>query len=236
VLYLNHSLIKEMVLKMENYKIKVNNEAESREAQDSRYKTGSRKVYGVGINDIPNIAKTGNPNFWMYTLWKGVLARSFSKKLKKQHETYNDVTCCDDWFVFSNFMNDIRKIENFDKYSSESWHLDKDILVKGNKIYSKDTVCFVPSEVNNLVIKSNKTRGDMPIGLSIHKDSGKIQVRVSKGGRSVFLGKFNNINDAFSKYKKEKELYIKYVAMKWKGIISDNVFNALINYEVNIDD
>ena len=34
MLYLNHSLIKEMVLKMENYKIKVNNEAESKEAQE----------------------------------------------------------------------------------------------------------------------------------------------------------------------------------------------------------
>ena len=42
MLYLNHSLIKERVLMMEKYKIKVNNEAESKEAQELFEKLGYR--------------------------------------------------------------------------------------------------------------------------------------------------------------------------------------------------
>ena len=114
--------------------------------------------------------------------------------------------------------------------------MDKDILIKGNKIYSLETVCFVPNEINKLLINSKKTRGCVPVGLSVIKASGKIQVRVSKNGKNVFLGKFNNIEDAFAKYKTEKEKHIKLVAEKWKGVISRKVYDALISYEVTVND
>lgn len=216
-----------------NYKIRVENEVESKEA---RYKIGLRKVCGIGINDIPGVSNINNPDFWKYKLWKGMITRCFSAKIKQQHETYIGVSCDDSWLVFSKFISDALTVENVKKYLSHSWHLDKDILVKGNKLYSLNTVCFVPSEINNLLISSKKTRGCLPVGLSIHKGSGKIQVRVSKGGKNLFLGKFDNLDEAFHKYKVEKEEHIKFVARKWEGVVADNVFNALMNYEVSIDD
>jgi hypothetical protein len=43
--------------------------------------------------------------------------------------------------------------------------LDKDILYKGNKIYSPDTCVFVPQEINALFVKNDANRGDLPIGV-----------------------------------------------------------------------
>lgn len=34
----------------------------------------------------------------------------------------------------------------------EGWHLDKDILLKGNKVYSPETCAFVPAKINSLLI------------------------------------------------------------------------------------
>ena len=49
------------------------------------------------------------------------------------------------------------------------YHLDKDILVKGNKVYSPETCCFVPQEINSLLVTSVRSRGDQPIGVSYNK-------------------------------------------------------------------
>ena len=97
---------------MENYKVKVSNWDESKEV---RYTTGSRKVYGVGINDIPNITNINNPDFWKYKLWSAMITRCFSKRLKENNVTYRDVSCDPNWLVFSKFVSDISSVENVEK-------------------------------------------------------------------------------------------------------------------------
>ena len=41
---------------------------------------------------------------------------------------------------------------------------------------------------------------------------------------------------AFEAYKHAKELHIKTEAREWKGRVSDKVYEALMNWEVSIDD
>lgn len=53
------------------------------------------------------------------------------------------------------------------------------------------------------------------------------------------VGAFNNVIDAFAAfaaYKKAKETYLVELAEKWKGKIDDRAYEALMNYEVDIDD
>ena len=52
----------------------------------------------------------------------------------------------------------------------------------------------------------------------------------------VYLGCFNNPEKAFQAYKAAKEAYIKDVANKWKGEIDNRAYEALMNYEVEIND
>ena len=60
---------------------------------------------------------------------------------------------------------------------------------------------------------------------------------VSKNkGKREWLGSFKTEVEAFNAYKTAKESFIKEQAEKWKGKIDDRAYNALIDYEVSIDD
>jgi len=113
----------------------------------------------------------------------------------------------------------------------EGWHLDKDILVKGNKIYSPETCAFVPQEINLIFKKVKRT---LPLGV---EQKGKKFSSVFKLGEyKQYLGMFDDINSAFETIKNKKEDYIKEIADKWKDKIDSRVYEAMYNYEVEIDD
>jgi len=116
------------------------------------------------------------------------------------------------------------------------WALDKDILQKGNKLYSKDTCCFVPQEVNSLLIKRDNSRGEYPVGVCFRKATGKFMAQLTVNGKQKTLGYFTTPEEAFQVYKAAKEAQIKAVADKWKYLLDERVFQALLAYEVNIDD
>ena len=186
-------------------------------------------VHGVGVNDKHGVDER------VYALWRGVLVRS-NNIYEELNPTYIGVSCCKRWIKLSNFVSDISDLHGFDNWLNQGWQLDKDILVKGNKSYEKDMVCFVPKDVNNLFIKRGALRGDFPIGVSYHKPLNKFRAQINIDKTKKHIGIFDDVNQAFCAYKIEKEKHIKLVAERWKGIISDNVYNAMIAYEVNIND
>ena len=116
--------------------------------------------------------------------------------------------------------------------------LDKDILIKNNKIYSPKTCVFVPRCINAIFTKRNADRGNLPIGVT--ERYGKYNVVMSatilgkKGTTS--LGCYDNIQDAFMTYKTYKEKYIKEVADTYKDYIPHKLYNALYHYNVEITD
>lgn len=191
-------------------------------------------VCNVGcIGTKYKVTKNGD-NTKEYNLWKDMLDRCFNKRTP----TYKDVTCCDEWLLFENFYEWLHKQENFQKlFNSEfRWNLDKDILIKGNKIYSWDTCCLVPQEVNSLFVKSNKIRGNLPIGVT--RNGNGFSANFYKQNRRVYLGTYNTPEEAFQVYKEAKESYIKQIAQEeyTKGNITKQCFNAMINYQVEITD
>ena len=131
------------------------------------------------------------------------------------------------------FIEDVSKMKGF---GLEGWQLDKDIIQKGSKLYSKDTCCFVPAEVNLLLTKRDKCRGEYPVGVNFHKATGKFRARLNINGRLKHLGLFNTPEEAFQVYKPAKEAQIKVVAEKWKHLLDERVYQALMTYEVSTDD
>lgn len=176
-----------------------------------------------------------------YRAWQGMLVRCFSDKYKFKKPTYKDVTCCEDWLIFENFLDWVKEQENYPYYQNNdvNWQLDKDILVKGNKIYSPETCLIVPSKVNSLFIKSDNARGNYPIGVGKEKQYNSFYYRcnMNNGNRVKKCG-FNNAEDAFQEYKKCKESVIREIAKSefTKGAISKKCFEAMINYKVEITD
>lgn len=183
-----------------------------------------------GINDHEGVTSEHGAQIQSYIHWRGMLERCYNPKKCMRRASYENCTVCDEWLSFSNFK------KWFDEHHVDGWHLDKDILIKGNKVYSPQTCCFVPCEINVLFVKSDKKRGEHPIGVSYCKEQKKFRAAVSVNHSRKFVGRYSTEQEAFEAYKKAKEENIKRVADKWKNKIEPKVYLAMCNYKVEIDD
>lgn len=178
-----------------------------------------------GCNDI-GCERVNGKESKSYIHWKSMLLRCYSKKCLKREPTYIGCSVCDEWKTHSGFK------KWFDENYIEGYALDKDIIVKGNKVYSPETCCFVPLTINNLIIKRKKGRGDLPIGV------GRINGRYRAFLRNKHLGMYDTPIEAFYAYKKAKENEIQSKALSYyeQGLITERVYNALMNHIVEITD
>lgn len=175
----------------------------------------------------------------VYATWHDMLKRCYDENFHKKHPTYKDCKVCENWLNFQNFAKWYYK--NYYQIDGERMTLDKDILIKGNKVYSPDTCVFVPQTINNLFIKRDKARGDLFIGTTLHKN-GKYAVHCNlinpKTGKSKLkhLGLYDTQEKAFEVYKHYKERNIKQIADYYKDEISEKLYNKLYSYEVEVID
>ena len=175
-----------------------------------------------------------------YYTWIHMLDRCCNEKIKKQKPTYKDCICCDEWLSYENFYEWLHGQENFDIWSKLSWSaIDKDILVKGNKIYSPETCCLVPINVNSLFVKQDINRGDLPIGVFMR--NGKYNAYCANpllNKKAMLIGSYDNKEDAFLCYKHYKENLIKQIAdIEYNNqTITKECRDAMYVYKVEIDD
>lgn len=203
----------------------------------------SISVFDVGITGNKYKTTKNGKKIKEYDTWYDILRRSYSKIIKNKNCTYQTVTCCDEWLLYDNFYEWLSNQENFNNWlNGNRWAVDKDILVKGNKIYSPDTCVLVPSYVNSLFTRSNAGRGSLPIGVSYNKNLKKYRAKISKkhnnSKQEEHLGYYNTPEEAFLVYKSHKESYIKQVANEEynKGNITKRCYDAMMNYKVEITD
>ena len=191
-------------------------------------------VCGVGILGVKYPSAINGVKTKEYMLWHSMLKRCYSDSFKKKRPTYEDCKCSENFKSYEYFYEWCHKQIGFD---NEGWQLDKDLLFKGNKVYSEDSCVFIPSEINTVLIKSTASRGEYLIGLCWDKakNAFKAQVRKNKG-KSEHLGLFKTEIEAFSAYKKAKEAFVKEQANKFKSQIDPRAYEALMNYKVEIDD
>ena len=214
-------------------------------AHSSEFKNGTIRNHMIpalcGVGILGDIKTKENGKFIKeYATWANMLQRCYSKEKQKEFPRYKGCSICDEWLYFPDFYNWCHEQTNWDKVveNPKMFHIDKDILVKGNKVYSPNTCCFVPAIVNTLFVKCNAMRGNLPIGVSFHR--GKYRARYSNPITNEKFCKcgFDNPVSAFNYYKNKKEEVIKYVAQIEfeKGTITETCYNAMVNYEVEITD
>ena len=194
----------------------------------------SPSVYGIGIVGTKYPSKINGVKTKEYALWKRMLERCYSDDFKKKRPTYEGCKVSDNFKSYEYFYEWCHKQIGF---GNQGWHLDKDLLTKGNKVYSESTCVFIPSEINSLLVKREASRGEHFIGVCWNKTSKVFVAQVRKNkGKQEHLGLFNTEIEAFKAYKKAKESFVKEQANKWKSQIDPRAYNALMNYEVGIDD
>ena len=60
--------------------------------------------------------------------------------------------------------------------------------------------------------------------------------RINRFGKEKHLGSFETELEAFVAYKEAKAAYVAEVAEKWKGKIDDKVYQALLEWKIEITD
>ena len=155
-----------------------------------------------------------------YQAWSGMMGRCYSEAKLKVDPSYRGCTVHPDWHNFQNFAKWYTEQENYGK----GYDLDKDILVKGNKLYSPETCCLVPKEVNAGV----KFRTGFGITT---RPEGTFQVRVNVFGKRISLGNFKDKELAKQAYLNHKIEYRKLIAEKYKSEIGARVYLALKNID-----
>ena len=172
----------------------------------------------------------------IYRIWFNMLDRCYNPYTINKHLSYIDCFIYDEWLCFQNFAKWWE--ENTYNCNNERMHLDKDILIKNNKIYSPETCLIVPQRINCLFVNRKRDRGDLPIGCTLHKQSNQIRVRCNTLEKEKFLGYFpiNKSFQAFTCYKVFKENYIKQIADEYKDLIPIKLYYALYNYKIEIND
>ena len=186
-----------------------------------------RILCNVGINDCGNdvFDKNTGRGKKFYETWANMIRRCYDEKMWNKIPTYRDCEVCKTWHRLSNF----RKF--YEEHYVEGYELDKDLLYKGNKIYSPNTCVFLPHEINSFLANKYTNRGKYPTGVTWRERNKKWQARITTEGKQHSLGMFLNIEDALYAYKIAREKEAKRLAEKYKNSIENRAYDALINYE-----
>lgn len=184
-------------------------------------------VAGVGYRGSDDV----DCNSESYLRWRDMMQRCYNEKLHERSPQYIGCTVCEEWKNYSNF-----KVWWAERKPSSKVDLDKDISFKGNKTYSPETCAFVPHEINTLFVNGKAKRGNLPVGVHYDAEKGKYRANMAFMGRSIKLGTFETAEEAFARYKEYKEDFIKDIAEQYKDKIPDKIYQAMMNWQIEITD
>lgn len=105
----------------------------------------SPSILGVGFFGVG--AFSAKSNIEAYQKWKNMLTRCYSDEYQLNNKTYIGCSVCAEWHNFQNFAKWYYDNKPID---IEINHLDKDIKVNGNKIYSPSTCMIVTPSANTV--------------------------------------------------------------------------------------
>lgn len=186
-------------------------------AYEEKSKAYSDKSKIEGIHKDLN---KGEYNKIAYKHWRLMIDRCMSKtKIKKP---YLDCKVCNDWMIFSNFN------KWFEENYIDGFVLDKDILSKGEKIYSPDTCCFVPSCINTMVARRGKKKNGLPTGVFYTLNNTRFFAAITVNGKTERIGTFDTIEEASRAYNNKRKEIIIQVADKYKNMLDCKVYDAII--------
>jgi hypothetical protein len=195
-------------------------------------------VCGVGyIGEGKYKTSIGDKHTLEYGVWKSIIQRCYNEnKQNNGSQSYIGCSVDKEWLNFQTFAKWFN--ENYYKVGIERMTVDKDILHKNNKIYSPKNCMIVPNNINCLFIREKSRRGDYPIGVSLSNNRLRARMKKLIDGKctEIHLGYFDTPEQAFEKYKIEKEKHIKEVANDYKDQIPERLYIAMINYKVEITD
>ena len=192
-------------------------------------------LFGNGYNDRKyQVFKNKRPTR-EYDLWHSMLKRCYDKKTHLVRPTYKNTEMSEKFKSYTYFHEWCQEQIGF---SNTNFSMDKDLITKGNKIYSEDSCLFVPYDINGCLTKADDVRGDYPIGVhfSVRNKINPYKAEISIRKKKISLGYYDCPIKAFNAYKIAKERHIKDLAERYRHCIDPKAYLALMNYSVEITD
>ena len=179
-----------------------------------------------------------------YSQWKGMTVRcSGTNTCSHREKFYSESLCSDTFKNFDVYLSWAKQQVGFLSRDENGalFQLDKDFLVKGNKVYSEETCVFIPQRLNKFLTLRGRERGTLPVGVYRSKETNPKKLYIASGNFKEIslpkqLGYFPTPEEAFCKYKDAKEALAKCLAVKYSGLVDKRVIDMLNNFTINIDD
>ena len=197
-----------------------------------RCRRRDKLVVGIGINDASysissykyadgRAVQTLCP---FYSRWKDMLRRCYSESFLKKRPTYRGCSVCEEWITFSNFK------AWMETQDWEGMHLDKDLLVYGNTVYSPKTCAFVPDKINTLIGYSKGSESGY-IGIYTEKRGDVIKYSAQVSHNRKRFGIYLDASSAHNRWQTEKANEIE-SSISWyatQGCFRTDVAEALMS-------
>ena len=137
---------------------------------------------------------------------------------------------CEEWHNYQNFKKWYN--ENYpSNLDNINFDLDKDLRQIGakNKVYSPDTVIFLPDYINTLIVfGKNKSNTSGYSGISKYKN-GTYRIKMNVLKKTINIYSIKTLEEAIDIYKKEKQKVVDFICddMKKLEIYSEETINLI---------
>lgn len=108
-----------------------------------------------------------------YQVWLDMIKRCYSPKSEHTARCYSGVTVDVEWHNYQNFAKWF-----YENYTC-GWQVDKDFLVRGNRVYGPETCVFLPRHLNGFLV------GGLKRGISRNPISGSWKAACNDGDKDI---------------------------------------------------
>lgn len=184
-------------------------------------------VQGVGYIGVGDFTSAkGSIGREAYVKWQSMLERCYSGRDK--YLAYDGCSVHPDWYNFQNFAEWCVSQEHY----GMEYEIDKDILVTGNRVYSKETCCLVPKEINAMVVGLRFIGANDEMGVTYNEDTRKYVAKLRLGIHQKYIGSYKTLEEAREAYISVKKRYFKNMAIVYRDKIELKVAKALWDWDV----
>lgn len=177
--------------------------------------------------EIPPIEYDKDEYPMYYSRWRGLFDRCHGKnRLKLKNISYRSCSICKEWHNFQNFAKWCN-----DNNLCNGMCVDKDILIKGNKIYSPDTCIVIPDEINS------RTNYNTPIRKSLMgtekialKNGYKYIAKFQRDGKKIESKRFETELEAHKFWATSKKQHLMDVTEPFRYAMTDKAYKAVCDF------
>lgn len=175
-----------------------------------------KSFYGVGfIGEGKYSSSENNKITKAIVSWSDMLKRCYSEAFLREYPTYLGCKVEESWHNFQNFAK--WHVENF----ITGWQLDKDLLSGEEKIYSENTCCYLPQQINLALARLSTS------GLGVSCDPRNKVPTYTARFKNKSLGTYKTEVEARNVYNKYSQEKFEDLIAHYKDVLKPEILEKL---------